>query len=233
MYRIGIDPGHGGEDPGAIGPTRLLEKDVNLDIAYALYNFLLSRKFCVQMTRYHDITESLLSRSCQINNWKCHYCISIHCNASENRNANYIATFIQGRGGEAEKLAEKVQKELVQVTGWPDGGVRVQNLHMTRETKMPAILVECGFISNPQQEKQLADPFFRRGIGEAIGRGILNYLGFGKDGNGYMDVKVIVHGKEITGKLIDGKTYVHIRDIVEALNNTVLWDEKDKIVIVK
>ena len=106
----------------------------------------------------------------------------MHINSATRQGADYISTFIQAQGGEAEKLAGKVQNELVQATGWPDGGVRVKNLHMTRETRMPAILVECGFISNPEQEQQLRQPETQKKLALAIADGVLAHLGKKKKG---------------------------------------------------
>ena len=65
---------------------------------------------------------------------------------------------------------------MVQSTGWPDGGVRIQNLHMTRETRMPAILCECGFISNPAQELLLKTSEVQTRIARAIVDGICEFL---------------------------------------------------------
>jgi len=157
----------------------------------------------------------------------------VHCNSSTRQEASYISTFIQAQGGQAEQLAKRVQAELVQTTGWEDGGVRVKNLHMTRETRMPAILCECGFISNPEQEKQLRQPEMQKKLARAIADGILDYLGKEKGGNAVSDVKVIVKGKEIPGKLIDNRTWVPLRELVEALKNQVTWDEKDRVAVVK
>lgn len=178
--RIGIDPGHGGRDPGAIGPTGLYEKDVTLPISIELDRLLQVAGLENFLTRQNDATMELVTRTALINNMKCDLAISVHCNSTGNQQANYISTFIQAQGGEAEKLAQKVQNELVQATGWPDGGVRVQNLHMTRETRMPAILVECGFISNPEQERQFRQPGVQKKIAQAIADGVLDYLGITK-----------------------------------------------------
>jgi N-acetylmuramoyl-L-alanine amidase len=230
--RIGIDPGHGGRDPGAVGGAGVKEKDITLAISLELNRLLKAKGLDIFMTRVDDSYLELVTRSASLNNTKCDLAISVHINSATRREANYISTFIQGAGGQAEKLAEKVQAELVQTTGWPDGGVRVKNLHMTRETKMPAILCECGFISNPEQERQLRQPEMQKKIAGAIADGILVYLGI-KGEDGVQDVKVLVKGKELPGKLIDGQTYVPIRTIVEALNNQVIWDEKNQIVIVK
>lgn len=238
---IGIDPGHGGWDPGAIGPTGLLEKDVALSISLKVAEILRNNGQKVILTRVRDkavasvrdVRQELLARTYFLNAEKVDYVISIHINSSLNKSANYVSTFIQGRGGEAEKLADVVQTKLVQATGWPDGGVRVKNLHMTRETKMPAILCECGFISNPEQERQLRQPETQKKIAQAIADGVLAYLGIAKGDENVEDVKVIVKGKELPGKLIDGQTYVPIRALIETLNNQVVWDEKDRIAVVK
>lgn len=178
--KIGIDPGHGGADPGAIGPTRLYEKSVTLAVSLELNRLLQAAGLESFMTRSDDRTMELITRSSLINNMKCDLVISVHCNSAGSQQANYISTFIQAQGGEAEKLGKKVQNELVQATAWPNGGVRVKNLHMTRETRMPAILCECGFISNPEQERQLRDPVIQKKIAQAIADGVLDYFGIKK-----------------------------------------------------
>jgi len=104
---------------------------------------------------------------------------------------------------------------------------------MTRETKMPAILVECGFISNPEQEKLLRQPEMQKKLAQAIADGVLAYLGKEKGGSAVSDVKVIVKGQEIPGKLIDNRTWVPLRELIEALNNQVIWDEQDRAAVVK
>lgn len=226
--KIGIDPGHGGSDPGAVGAGGLKEKDITLAISTMLAKMLQSAGLATVSTRFSDTNPSLRTRTNLLNAAKADIAVSVHINASTNRDANYISTFIQGKGGEAERIAERVQACLVGATGWPDGGVRVQNLHMTRETNMPAILVECGFISNPEQEKKLGELNTRNNIARAIADGILEYLNIERSGD--MDrVKVIVKDKEINGKLIDGQTYVPLRDLIEILNNKIVWDGKSKV----
>ena len=231
--KIGIDPGHGGFDPGAVGSTRLYEKDVTLAISLELDRLLRQAGLEPVLTRTDDRTVELITRSALLNNQKCDLAISVHINSAARQGADYISTFIQGTGGQAEKLAEKVQAELVKATGWPDGGVRVKNLHMTRETKMPAILVECGFISNPEQEKLLRQPEMQKKIAQAIAEGVLAHLGMVKGDDSVQDVKVIVKGKELPGKLIEGRTWAPVRALVEALNYDVTWKQDTKTVEVK
>lgn len=178
--KIGIDPGHGGKDPGAIGPTGLYEKIVTLDVSLGVKQLLEQAGHQVTMTRTTDKYLDLSERTNLLNAANCYIAVSIHANSFTRPDPNYMSVFIQARGGQAEKLAEKIQLRVVTATGWPDGGVRVANLHMTRETKMPAVVVEMGFISNPAQEKQLADPAFRKKLASAVASGILDYTGTNK-----------------------------------------------------
>lgn len=228
--KIGIDPGHGGRDPGAIGPTRLYEKDVTLGISLELGRLLKAAELEPVFTRTDDRTMELITRTALLNNQKCDLAISVHINSATRQEANYISTFIQVAGGQ---LAQKVQNELVQATGWPDGGVRVKNLHMTRETKMPAILVECGFISNLEQEKQLRQPEFQRKLARAIADGILAYLGRPKEGKKLKEIKVVVKGQEIPGIIIDNRTWVPLQHYEDAKKTEITWDGKTNVVTVK
>lgn len=231
--KIGIDPGHGGRDPGAIGPTRLYEKDVTLGISLELGRLLKAAELELVFTRTDDRTMELITRTALLNNQKCDLAISVHINSATRQEANYISTFIQGAGGQAEQLAKKVQVELVQATGWPDGGVRVKNLHMTRETKMPAILVECGFISNPEQEKLLRQPEMQKKLARAIADGILAYLGRPKEGKKLKEIKVVVKGQEIPGIIIDNQTWVPLQHYEDAKKTEITWDGKTNVVTVK
>jgi len=190
------------------------------------------------MSRYDDQTTELITRTALFNNMKCDLAVSIHCNSSTNRSANYFAVFVQRLGGEAEKLAHKVIDKVTAVTRWnwgaDDDGMREKNLHMTRETKMPAILIECGFISNPAQEKQLATPEFRIKLARAIADGILAYLEIEqKEGESMTDIKVIVKGQEIPGKLIDNRTWVPLQQYEDANKTEITWDGKTNVVTVK
>lgn len=231
--KIGIDPGHGGKDSGAIGPGGLKEKDVVLAVSLELEKLLKHNGFDTVITRKSDTFPELIERSNMFNRAKCDLAISVHCNAATSTRADYISTFIQGRGGKAETLAIYVQRHLAQTTGWEDGGIRVANLHMTRETKMPAVLVELGFISNPAQEKWLKVPENQKKLAEAIARGVCDSQGKAykahkeetkKQANSLVgmkietDAKVVFNGKEIPSGISGGKTYVELRLLVQLLN---------------
>ncbi len=182
---IGIDPGHGGNDPGAVSPVRLQigdqlytkESEMTLDIAKRVQGILLACGHHVIMTRIRDEYVSLYDRPNLLNRANCDIAVSIHLNSSHSASANYIATFIQATGGKAEQIAGLIQKSLVRATGWPDGGVKVQNLHITRETKMPAVLTELGFVSNPYEEQQMSLLVIQGVLAAAVAEGILLYFG--------------------------------------------------------
>jgi N-acetylmuramoyl-L-alanine amidase len=179
MPKVGLDPGHGGKDPGAVGPSGLKEKDVCLAVALELEKLLKQAGVEVVMTRREDRPVELKERSDYLNRQGVDLAVSLHCNAWKTPEPDYLAVFVYRRGGEAERAAEKVLAALVEATGWPDGGVRTENFQILRETKAPAILIEQGFITNPAQEKQLGRPEFQRALAGAIAKGLLLYLGIG------------------------------------------------------
>jgi len=235
--KIGIDPGHGGEDPGAVGQKGLKEKDVNLGVALELVKLLENNGFDVVITRRDDSFIELRTRSNLLNMADCAVAVSVHVNSSTDVKANYISTFIQSPGGKAEVLAGLVQQYLAETTRWPDGGVRQKNLHMTRETKMPAVLVELGFISNPDQEKWLKNLENRKKLSGDLFKGIYQYfMGRAYPGEeikvaGFEGpAKVVFRGKEIPAGILEGKTYVELRTLAEMLGLNVAWDNANKTV---
>jgi N-acetylmuramoyl-L-alanine amidase len=189
FMRVGDDPGHGGSDPGAIGPTGLKEKDVTLPIGLMLGELLKFNGIEPVYTRQTDTSlvkreglsfkewqkRELNAREKIIDDAKCDIAVSIHCNGSTDPRHKYISTYIYARGGKAEHLAIFVQRHLVESTGWEDGGIKVGNLHMVRETDMPAILVELGFITNEKQEAWLKEKNNQYKLAKAIAQGICDY----------------------------------------------------------
>ena len=232
--RIGIDPGHGGSDPGAVGPSGLREADANLDVSLKIAQILEMHGLEVVSTRAEDKYVSLFERVRILNRAKCDYVVSIHCNAAASSEANYVSTYIQGKGGEAEPLAEAVQERMVEATGWPDGGVKISNLHMTRETTMPAALVEMGFISNSKQEAELKTESMLESLAEAIAKGLLDYLGIEFTPDLPLPLAAIkVGGRLIGGVNIDGRVYAPVRALAEALGREVDWDDATKTVVIR
>ncbi len=193
---IVLDPGHGRvhptggwNDPGAIGPTGVKERDVVLDISRRLKALLEEQGAQVALTRSGDTTTlSLHERAELANNLKADIFISVHANASLSANQNGTMVFffandprIHTQRVVRNNLAQEIQRELVQELKLADLGVRQSNFVVLRETTMPSVLVEVAFLSNPAEEKLLADQAFRQRSAEAMARGVVNF--FQKSGN--------------------------------------------------
>lgn len=173
--KVCIDPGHGGTDPGAIGkdPFVLNEKDVNLSISLLLKKELEVKGHTVFLTRDTDISVSLGSRASFANHKNAEIFISIHCNSYSNNSAEGIETWIFSGSSAGRELAEPVQKSLISTfSTHKNRGIKEANFQVLRETEMPAILVECEFISNSTQLKFLSDNDNQKKIAQAIALGI-------------------------------------------------------------
>lgn len=177
MPKVGIDPGHGGPDPGAVGPNGLREKEVTLAVSLALEAFLRGRDVATVLTRRDDSDVTLAKRAFLLNAAAVDLVVSVHVNSASDPSADYISTWILAKGGNAERAANLIQAELVSAMKWPNGGVRLANFYILRETEAPAVLVEMGFISNPAQAALLARDDIRQALATAIGHGVLRYFG--------------------------------------------------------
>jgi N-acetylmuramoyl-L-alanine amidase len=171
--RIVIDPGHGGKDPGAIGPSGLKESDVNLTLAHLVASRL-TDKHTVFMTRMNDDFVALSNRTLFANAKKADIFVSIHCNAATNPLANGTETYYASSTG--ARLAKGIHDRLVAL-GLKDRGIKQGTYWVLRKTHMPAVLVEVGFISHAAEEIQLGSTDFMSLAADAITEGILDYLG--------------------------------------------------------
>lgn len=187
--KIVIDPGHGidpnGRDPGAIGPTGVQEKDVNLAIALKLAALLKQAGANVYLTRSDDNCPYTLSgRAYYANDLGADLFISIHSNASLSTEASGTSTYFYAPEGtelgqqrwERLHLAMAIQNALVAVLGTKDLGVREANFAVLRNTDMPSVLVETAFLSNPTEEQLLKNPSFQAKVAEGIFNGISAYF---------------------------------------------------------
>ena len=179
--KIIIDPGHGGTDSGAIGPTALQEKYVNWQIAVITAGELARHGIVVTFTRAGDERVSLDKRVRIANDANADYFVSIHANSASNPRATGTETYAYAPGVEGDRLAHSIQRSLVQAIGLADRGVKYDTLKVVRETTMPAVLVEVAFLNNPDEEKLLRNDAFLEKAGVSIGKGILTHLGLFKD----------------------------------------------------
>lgn len=200
---IAIDPGHGGADNGATGVlpagtqtgmtprvdargrTVVHEKDVNLDIAVRLDGYLRARGARTLLTRSQDLaggdrpyttTGADLSARVDIaNEAGVELFVSIHNNALGATTSGTETFHYYYSSAAARLLAQDVQTEMVAALGLPDRGVKTAGFYVLRNTRMPAVLVEGAFLTNPAEALMLADPAVRQRIADAVGRGVERY----------------------------------------------------------
>lgn len=195
--RIIVDAGHGGLDGGTQG-NGLLEKEWSLQIAKALEEDLVGRGFKVRMTRNGDDTMELSDRTDIANEQANHLFVSVHLNHSVEPSVSGIETFywlgqslavkkavreqFEAPTGapltdlRSEFLAQSVQENVIQVTGANDRGKKEQSFFVLRNSIAPAILVECGFVSNPQEAEHVVTSGYRKRLARGIGNGITAFL---------------------------------------------------------
>ena len=216
---IFIDPGHGGHDPGAIGPTGLEEKTVVLQVAQELRQLMRHEmpQYRVLLTREQDVFVPLAERARMANEQQAVVFISIHTNSSPNREANGIETWYLSfaasarakkiaarenmmseqqlstlelilrdiyetdRINQSAVLALSTQKALAehlaaQYPGVIPRGVEGAPFAVLHRTRMPSVLVETAFISNPQEEARLRTPRYQRLLAQGILQGLRHFL---------------------------------------------------------
>lgn len=200
---IAIDPGHGGADAGAVGrlpegtqtglPERrrgdqlvIYEKDINLDVAQRLDAWLRSQGYATLMTRtqdlaggdrpYRNVRTDLAARVVAANQAQAAIFVSIHSNSLTSRSSGTETYHFYSASAGARALAEAIQQDVVARVGLPDRGVRRAGFYVLKYTSMPAVLVEVGFVSNPDEAVVLASPDTRQALAESIGTGIVRHL---------------------------------------------------------
>ncbi|MEB3258427.1 MAG: N-acetylmuramoyl-L-alanine amidase [Cyanobacteriota bacterium] len=178
-YRVVIDPGHGGPDPGAVGIGGLRETDVVLDVGLQLAQLLQNRGVQVLLTRTSEVDVDLPPRVSLANRSGADLFVSLHANAlsMDRPDVNGIETFYY-QGGRAYELALSIQRQLMAVSpGTPDRGARPGRFFVIRRTVMPSVLTEMGFVTGAIDAPRLADARYRQQLAAALAAGILSYLG--------------------------------------------------------
>lgn len=173
---IAIDPGHGGRDPGAVGIGGLRETDIVLDIGLQVTALLEGKGVNVILTRQDDREIELEPRVAQANRAQADLFVSIHANAiSLSRpDVNGIETYYYA--DQSQALARTIHNSLLDATGRPDRRARTARFYVLRNTAMPAVLLEVGFVTGADDAPLLADSDYRQRLAEAIARGILEYV---------------------------------------------------------
>lgn len=180
-YRIALDAGHGGSDPGAVYKGRQ-EKDDTLDLTLAVGDILKKNGIDVYYTRTTDEYETPFKKATDANNSGADLFVSIHRNSSENPNQySGVETLVYSDTGLKAEVARNINNQL-EDAGFKNLGVdERKNLVVLKRTKMPAVLVEVGFINN-DKDNYLFDEEFDN-IAQAIADGILESIPSGRPGN--------------------------------------------------
>lgn len=174
-YKVFIDAGHGGSDPGALG-FGYRESDLNLQIAKKVETKLKSKGIDVKMSRSSDIYYSLSERAEMANDYAADAFVSIHQNSAESSSANGIETYYNSNKEEYKPLSNYIQNELINQTGATNRGVKNAAFTVLVKSSMISSLVECGFISNELEVKNLSDSNYQDKLATGIADGIENYL---------------------------------------------------------
>ena len=176
--KILLDPGHGGKESGAKGPTGYPEKDINLLISQLVKQELTKLGATVYLTRKEDIDVSLQERVAMINRTKPDLAISIHYNAlpdsGDAENTQGISTFWYNT--QAHAPAMFLHQYLVDTLNRPDAGTFWNNLALTRPHTAPAILLELGFMINPDEFEWITDKLEQQRLSKAIAQGIKEWF---------------------------------------------------------
>lgn len=181
--RIMLDPGHGGNDPGAQA-NDIKEKEPNLKVALRAAAMLEAHGVEVLLTRTGDVAVSLSDRTDFANREKVDAFVSIHHNAAGNSSARGLEVYHSILGGEGKRLAQLIHDRFVAITGIPSRGVRTRKgssgrdyYHVIRETRMPAVIVEGGFVTNPEDAALIKSAAFIEQEAQAISQGIVLWRG--------------------------------------------------------
>jgi len=197
-----LDPGHGGHDSGAVsrnqrtvkctrtkrdkrgkrrtvtvsrpvsgGGPRIAEKDVALDVAIRVARKLSSAGLRVVMTRKDDTFIPLDERAEIYNRRRDAIFVSIHFNDAYRRSAHGMETYHNGKG--TAELAGRIERAISACSGGVNRGVRRANYRVLRKARGPALLVECAYLSNPEEAARCATGSFREQLASAIARAIL------------------------------------------------------------
>src|SRR5438046_905150 len=165
-----IDAGHGGHDRGGIPGQRIAEKDMTLDVAQRLRNVLAASGYRVVMTRDSDVFVPLGTRVAIANSYRNAIFVCVHFNATKRMGASGIETYFYSR--DSLPLASAVHYYVVGGAPSANRGVRRHGYYVLRKTNVPAVLVECGFLTNPTEASYAQTASYRQKLADEIAAGV-------------------------------------------------------------
>jgi len=174
-FTIVIDAGHGGKDPGANGASGAEEKDYTLSLAKKVYALLQQDpKFDPYMTRNDDTFLELDERSAYSNGLEADAFLSIHGNTYTDPSIKGTETYYDSLI--SIPLANAIHDKLIGATGFPDRGVKQEQWRVLVGSEQPSVLLEVGFMTNPQEEAQMLDNAWQDRVAQAIVDGLNDYF---------------------------------------------------------
>jgi N-acetylmuramoyl-L-alanine amidase len=181
---IVIDAGHGGDDFGtrSASKPKYHEKSLNLTTAITLNDFMRKLGYETVLTRSKDEFIALQKRADFANDREADLFVSVHYNSAPAKQAEGIEIFYyksdenKARTSESKKLANAILDKVIKTTGAKSRGVKQENFAVIRETKMPAVLIEGGFLTNVDEMEKIKDPAYVKSLAWGIAQGIQAYL---------------------------------------------------------
>lgn len=184
---IVIDVGHGGSDPGKVSTDGIKEKDINLQIALYLKDYLIAQDYVVYLTRETDCglydenvsnkkTSDLNNRIQFFKEKNAAYVVSIHQNSYPDTIQHGAQCFYFAGSSEGKEFAESVQDALLKMDETNTRQAKSSDsYYLLKHSAVPSIIVECGFLSNPEETAKLTDSNYQKQIAYTISLGICNY----------------------------------------------------------
>ncbi len=182
-----IDAGHGGNDPGKVSADGTKEKDINLTIAKYLQDYLIAQDYIVYLTRESDCglydanasnkkNSDLRNRVQFFKEKNAAYVVSIHQNSFSDTIQHGAQTFYNGNNLSSKSFAEAIQKSLLKIDSSNTRSAKsAESYYLLKNTPIPSVIVECGFLSNPEETALLKDPNYQKKLAYAISLGICTY----------------------------------------------------------
>ncbi|GAB6172569.1 N-acetylmuramoyl-L-alanine amidase [Paradesulfitobacterium aromaticivorans] len=186
-----LDPGHGGYDPGAITKQGVYEKDINLKMANKIRDFLKPSGIEVIQSRDEDEdfapdrgTGKTTKKQIDLNyriaiaqQAKADIFVSIHVNAAITSQKSGAETFYHFSSDSGKRLAETIQSELIKIPGMNRRVAKPADFYIIRNTAMPAVVIELGYLSNAAERSKLQQSWYQDQLAKAIAKGIAQYFG--------------------------------------------------------
>lgn len=179
-----IDAGHGGRDPGKVGVNDVLEKDINLSIAKKTVEELEAKNIQAVMTRTEDKeveegqdgsrkVQDMKARVAMINEIRPDLAVSIHQNSYSDTSVGGLQIFYYTHSSEGEKMAQKMEQIFLSLENTQVRDSKANDTYyLLRRTEVPTLIIECGFLSNPEEAKKLAEETYQQELAKAVADGI-------------------------------------------------------------